>query len=160
MVSSNKEPVPADERTPEEQPEEPGTLERDAYLKEREILVEREGEASQSLDKALITLSGGAFGLTLLFIDRIAPDPKVLGFLYVAWSGFGLSLVSILFSFLMSQWAFRRAREALDSYYTNEGDGREGNRWNVWTAVLTMLSIVTFVVGVGALAVFAVQNLD
>jgi hypothetical protein len=59
-------------------------LEREAYLEERKTLVEAEGEASQSLDKALITLSAGAFGLSLLLISRIASEPQALFWLYVA----------------------------------------------------------------------------
>lgn len=148
------------ERPPEERPDETGGLEREAYLEERKTLVEAEGEASQSLDKALITLSAGAFGLSLLFISRIAPEPEALLWLYAAWGGFILSLVSILSSFLASQKAFRKARELLDDDFRNEGSGRESSFWNKLTAGLTIASILAFIVGVVALAVFATLNLD
>ncbi len=148
------------ERSPEERPDEAGELEREAYLEERKTLVEAEGEASQSLDKALITLSAGAFGLSLLFISRIAPEPQALFWLYVAWSGFVLSLVAILSSFLASQKAFRRALELLDEDYKNSGSGQESNSWSTLTAGLTVTSIWAFVVGVVALAIFAARNLS
>ena len=132
------------------------SLEREAYLEERKTLVEAEGEASQSFDKALITLSAGAFGLSLAFIVQVAPVPRALWYLYVAWGGFFLSLLSILFSFLASQHGFRRARDILDKYL--ETGAEESNRWNVVTGLLNILSIVAFVLGVVSLAYFAIRN--
>jgi hypothetical protein len=148
------------ERPPEERPDETGGLEREAYLEERKTLVEAEGEASQSLDKALITLSAGAFGLSLLFISRIASEPQALLWLYVAWGDFVLSLVAILSSFLASQKAFRRALEMLDEDYKYSGCGQESNSWSKLTAGLTVTSISAFIVGVVTLAVFATRNLS
>ena len=142
-----------------EPPVEEDGLEREAYLEERKALVEAEGEASQSLDKALITLSAGAFGLSLLFIFRIAPEPAALWWLYIAWGGFILSLVSILSSFLASQKAFRRARELLDTYYQDASGNQVHSGWDTVTGGLTLVSIVSFVCGVVALAVFATRNL-
>jgi|SRR5215211_1294933 len=140
----------------EEQQNGENGLEREAYLEERKTLVEAEGEASQSFDKALITLSAGAFGLSLAFIVQVAPEPRALWYLYVAWGGFILSLLSILFSFLASQQGFRRARDILDKYL--ETGDEESNRWNAVTNSLNILSIVSFVLGVVSLAYFAVRN--
>ena len=139
---------------PEEQSD---GLEREAYLEERKMLVEAEGEASQSLDKALITLSAGAFGLSLAFIVQVAPQPRALWLLYFAWVGFIVSLLSVLLSFLMSQHAFRRARDILDTLY--ETGDQENNGWNTATSWLNVFSIVSFVIGVVSLAYFAVRNL-
>jgi|SRR5829696_8385935 len=141
----------------EERPNGENSLEREAYLEERKTLVEAEGEASQSFDKALITLSAGAFGLSLAFIVQVAPEPRALWYLYVAWGGFILSLLSILFSFLASQQGFRRARDILDKYL-EAGGAEETNRWNVVTSLLNILSIVAFVLGVVSLAYFAIRN--
>lgn len=157
-MGRNKDSKAVSGSPPEKQPEEEDGLEREAYLEERKTLVEAEGEASQSLDKALITLSAGAFGLSLLFIFRIAPEPKALLWLYIAWGGFILSLVSILSSFLVSQKAFRRARDILDDYRHAAGD-QPSNPWSTTTSGLTIVSIISFVCGVVALAYFAVRNL-
>jgi hypothetical protein len=132
-------------------------LEREAYLEERKTLVEAEGEASQSLDRALITLSAGAFGLSLAFIIQVAPEPKALCSLYLAWGGFIISLLSILLSFLASQQGFRRARDVLDTYYQTEE--REANGWDKLTGTLNVVSIISFILGVVSLAYFAVRNL-
>ena len=159
MTESGRDSRTTSERNPDQGPDETDHLERDAYLEERKSLVEAEGEASQSLDKALITLSAGAFGLSLLFISRIAPDPVSLRWLYVAWSGFISSLVTILSSFLASQIAYRKARELLDADFKNTGDGQDSSLWNKLTAGLTGVSIAAFIIGVVALAVFATRNL-
>ncbi len=158
MDGASNEDESVSERPLDEHPNE-GDLERDAYLEERKVLVEAEGEASQSLDKALITLSAGAFGLSLLFISRIAPEPKALWWLYTAWGGFIMSLVSILLSFLASQKAFRSALELLDDLYKGTSSATPGNHWSTMTSRLTITSIVSFVCGVIALAVFATRNL-
>jgi hypothetical protein len=138
------------------QPDGKESLEREAYLEERKTLVEAEGEASQSFDKALITLSAGAFGLSLFFIVQVAPEPRALRYLYIAWGGFIISLISILFSFLASQWGFRRQRNILDKYL--ETGDEERNRWNPVTNWSNILSITFFVMGVVSLAYFAIQN--
>lgn len=121
------------------------------------MLVEAEGEASQSLDKALITLSAGAFGLSLAFVAQVAPQPQTLWSLYIAWGSFVLALLSVLFSFLMSQYGFRRQRQILDTYL--ETGKFEKNGWNTITGLLNSISIVFFVIGAISLAWFAVRNL-
>ena len=131
-------------------------LEREAYLEERKMLIEGEGEASQSFDKTLVTLSAGAFGLSLAFIVQVAPRPVTMWALYLAWGGLVLSLLSVLLSFLMSQYGFRRAQEILDSRY--KGGIEESNVWNTATGILNVFSIVSFIVGVVSLAYFAVRN--
>jgi hypothetical protein len=41
-------------------------LEREAYLEERRALVNAEGEQARSYDKAILTLSAGPLGLSLI----------------------------------------------------------------------------------------------
>lgn len=154
MDRDNQDPE-ARRKDPSEERSEDG-LEREAYLEERKMLVEAEGEASQSFDRTLVTLSAGAFGLSLAFIVQIAPNPEALWSLYLAWGGLILSLLSVLLSFLMSQYGFRRARDVLDTLY--ETGNQENNGWNTVTSSLNIVSIVSFVVGVASLAYFAIKN--
>ena len=128
MSQTDENPEAKNEQPPEEQSD---GSEREAYLEERKALVEAEGEASQSLDRALITISAGAFGLSLAFIVQVAPEPKALWSLYLAWGGFIFSLLSILLSLLASQQGFRRARDILDKYYQTKE--REANGWDTLT---------------------------
>ncbi len=137
-----------------------GDLERQVYLEERKLLIDAEGEASQSLDKALITLSAGAFGLSLAFIAQVAPKPTTLWSLYVAWGGFVVSLLAVLLSFLFSQFAIARARDILDAYQNRETESTDNNNvWDTWTGALNYVSIGSFVLGVIMLAWFALRNL-
>lgn len=160
MGEIDENPRTTVERSPEKPLVEGDALEREAYLEERKTLIEAEGEASQSLDKALITLSAGAFGLSIVFVSRIAPKPEALPWLYTAWTGFIIALVLILASFLLSQWAFRRALAILDDDYKNPSEAQKTNGWSVATGWLTSLSGASFVFGVVMLAVFAVKNLS
>lgn len=89
---------------------------REAYLAERAdkiALMEKQGEF---LDKSLLTLAGGALGLTLTFLhDHDAGNVGA----YSAIAGMGLlvtSLLSVLFSLNFSQRSISLHIDALDEW--------------------------------------------
>lgn len=86
------------------------------YLWERRALIETEQNQSLQYDKAILTLSAGALGVTVVFVHEIAPAPDkdTLHFLFGGWAAFALSILSTLFSFLSSQAAHRQQRDSLD----------------------------------------------
>lgn len=132
---------------------------RTEYLEERKLLVEAEREAAQSFDKFMVTLSAGAFGLSIAFVRELVPSPRFLWLLHSAWGAFGLSLCFIVASFLISQSALRRQRDILDeSYRDDEAARSERNLPAVITGVLNWLSIALFGCGVAALISFAMIN--
>ena len=63
------------------------------YLDERKLLIDAEAEGARSFDKAIMTLSAGALGLSLTFIKEIVchPHGSTLWLLIGAWVGFCLS---------------------------------------------------------------------
>lgn len=67
-------------------------------------------------DRALLTLSGGAFSLSILFWKEIATSPTPFSriFLLSGWTLFGLSLVVTIASFLVSERAHARELDDLD----------------------------------------------
>lgn len=135
-------------------------LPRADYLKEREALIEGERTAAESFDKAMLALSGGVFALSITFIKEIAPKPTETEWLLVAWLGFALALLSTLASFLSSQEAWRMQRKILDKLYKKELCAEKQKNWqSQFTEVLNWASIVSFVCGVVALALFAYLNL-
>jgi hypothetical protein len=136
--------------------DEEGYLTPTAYLEHRKTLIDGEAEAIQSFDKTLVTLSAGAFGISLVFIVQVAPDPVSVRLLVLAWVALLGSLASVLSSFLCSQYGFRRAVRILDSM--QKGGAKENNGWNVVTGLLNVVSISTFIAGVIFLACFAVRN--
>ena len=143
--------------------------ERNEYLRERELLVEAESQAAERLDKAVLTLSGGALGLSITFARHIAPDPLAssLWRLRWSWTCFGVAIILMLISLLVSQWAFRRQREIISLLYEDEPDPDEDesdpddrNVPAILTDVLTKAALACFVAGVVLLASFALSNLN
>lgn len=130
------------------------------YLEERKLLITAERETSQQFDKAILTLAAGALGLSITFINQIAPHPesRSICFLVSAWILFCLSLLSTLISFLASQAACRKQRDALDENILGKNIC-ENNKAAAWTNWLNYFSIVFFIIGVIALIVFSALNL-
>src|SRR5581483_1659905 len=78
---------------------------RREFLKLRVRSEEMEQEAAKSFDKAMLTLSAGAFALSVAFLEKIAPSPRAWTcfFLVPAWGGFLFSIYCVLMSFLIGQ---------------------------------------------------------
>src|SRR5690625_527334 len=72
---------------------------------------------TSSLEKALLTLSAGAFGLSIAFVTQMVPEPKVPTVMFVAWSAFGFALILTVFSFYASIKALIREREIIGEMY-------------------------------------------
>ena len=126
------------------------------YLRERRSLIKDQLQSYISLDKWLLTLSGGAFGLSITFIKNIIPPEgsKVIFLLISAWVSFCLSLLSTLVSFLTSQAAYSKQIEII------ENDSEDSsNKSRTWTIFLNKLSVFCFIVGVSCLAAFCSFNL-
>jgi uncharacterized BrkB/YihY/UPF0761 family membrane protein len=123
-----------------------------ARAKHREWLVTAYESASQSFDKAVMTLAGGALGISLAFIHDVAPKPEHKAILGVAWSLLALSLLLILASFLTSQHAILDMMRQIDEKAEKIAQGKA-------TVRLNTLAAASFVLGVVFLVIFAVYNL-
>jgi len=141
-------------------------VEYKVYLEERKSLVQAELEESRLFDRAILTLAGGAFGLSLAFIRQIVPTigAGTQFLLICSWALFSLSILSTLISFLTSQSACARQRDILEADYfsnNNKMDKRtlEKNKPAAWTKRLNIISIATFILGVTFLAIFSMINL-
>jgi hypothetical protein len=138
------------------------------YLTERKSLIDGENVSTDTLDKNILTLSGGALGLSLVFLEKIVRAPKewTLIFLSLAWLALVLSLVTMLGSFLTSQHAFRRQRKILEIEMFPEDhvceDGKKPDCKNFWsnrTTCLNWASIICFGTGVLLLCTFSILNM-
>ena len=125
-------------------------------LREREWLVKADYDASRDFDKAIMTLAAGALGLTIAFIHDLAPDPRFVPVLRVAWLLFAASLLAILVSFQVSQSALRREITAIDTGTVLTTPGGMPGRVTLW---LNVLATVTLIGGAGAFVVFASLNI-
>lgn len=96
-------------------------IERDEYLKVRSDYDKEKSQQAAALDKYILTISTGSFGLSFLFIEKIVhgeiQHPRILVF---SWVMFVLSIVSSLLSFIFSKNAISKTIEEYDKMY-NEG---------------------------------------
>ena len=141
------------------------TKKYEAYIRERNSLINAELDQARQFDKYVLTLAGGSFGLSLLFIRQVVPYPEAgtICFLVAAWIAFGVSILSTLVSFLLSQAACSKQREILDRWYKKKdvelSEEDMGNRFATWTKGLNCASMSLFIMGVIFLIIFSALNL-
>jgi len=133
------------------------------YLNERKLLIQAKLEGAKLFDKSILTLSAGAFGLSLTFYEKIVPEIKcgteIL--LISAWIAFGMSMITILISIFTSRSACLRQIEILESQYLHpkKVEDSHKNYPAILTKILNITSMGVFIVGVIFLAVFSIVNL-
>lgn len=133
-------------------------------LEERKSLLFAILEQAKSFDRWILTLTGGTFGLSLIFINQIAPNPKsgTIGFLVTGWVFFALSILSTLLSFLFSQEACYEQIKNIHKLISSEIDRSKELPLNIYgriTKGLNYCSMITFLIGVAFLVTFATLNL-
>lgn len=115
-------------------------------------------QASLNYDKAVMTLAGGALGISITFLKDIVPSPlpdtKIL--LYISWISLAISLASILISYLFSMESLRKAMRQVDdeTIYTKKPGGLSASL----TACLRVLASISFLVGIIGFVWFALSN--
>ena len=130
----------------------------------RALLTKTEQEAQATFDKTVLTLSGGALGLSFAFTKDVVGAHNVVhtSFLLSAWIGWGLSATSVLSSFFTSQMALRKAISQLDQGQLGsdaEKMERPGGWYDRLTATLNASGLVLFLVGLVAMMIFLICNL-
>lgn len=130
----------------------------DPMLEYRNWLVAAGHKSSEAYDKALMTLAGGALGLSLTFIKDIvkSTQPTSLWTLMTAWGCLTLSLATILISMLSSQWAIRKAIHQVDD--ASFPGVIPGGGFAVATDVLNVVAGLAFLVGIALLVWFSISN--
>lgn len=133
------------------------------YHKERTSLIEIEQKSADQHDRAILTVASGGLALSITFLKDIAPNPlpETWKYLGLSWGCFGLSILTILFSFLTSQSACRKQREFLDRFYQDgpsaAGDGK--NRWSTMTNMLNFISYLCVFIAIVFFVFFSWSNL-
>lgn len=118
---------------------------------ERKRLTDLHEKATESFDRAVMTLAGGALGISLAFVHDVAPTPRHKVVLGVSWLLFALSLLLSLLSFLTME----RAVVTMVGKYDREEHIERGKLTDIlnWGAALSLIS------GVVSLVTFAWLNL-
>jgi hypothetical protein len=114
--------------------------------------------ASRDFDRTVLTLSGGAFAVSVAFIQSIAPQPVHLWSVLSAWILFAVSLVGILISIPTSGASMRSALNQLDEGTTLDRAAPAGILGRV-TGWLNLAAAGAFVAGVAFLIAFVLLNL-
>lgn len=154
----------------------------------RTLLQEYAKQSQTDYDSTLITLSGGALGISFAFVNQFIGDEPIRYFalLLIAWVAWVLSLGTVLFSFYTSTRAMHKTIEALDAgqlfpkwvllhYYVGSRatykavdeiglqlphSKRLGDRFDLATGWLNRLSGILFIVGVITMISFALFNIS
>ena len=125
----------------------------------RKHLVTAEHKSQEDFDKTVLSLSGGALGISFVFLKDVIGSSPIHGpgWLLAAWMAWGTSSLCVLASYFMSQLALRKAISQVDegTIHTQTAGGAFGR----WTAVLNATGAVLFLVGILMITVFANDNL-
>lgn len=125
----------------------------------REMLESLKQSSQDSYDKTVISLSGGALGISFAFVKDIVGEwpANSTGWLFAAWVLWGLSVLSVLFSFLCSQKALQKAIEKVDAGKMYEKN--LGGCLNLITIILNYSSGICFLLGVFTMVIFVAYNM-
>ena len=107
--------------------------------------------------RAILTLSSGALGVSIAFVNSVAPDdPKVTVLLALSWIAFALSLLIILTAYLTGMRSLRRDMRVGPGAPPDE---RRRLAREELTQRLNIASAVALWVGVALLIIFASFNI-
>jgi hypothetical protein len=141
-----------------------------AYNDERNRLHDGEQDFGRCFDKYLLTLSGGALGLSLTLLDDLHnPDGAALSWtLVMSWILLVATIIQVGAMMRLSQVAHEKYRHILDAECAMGGD-RFWSRVRTeqsacselqWVGRLNWISLATFSNGVALLLVFALANVS
>ncbi|HTN76655.1 MAG TPA: hypothetical protein VL096_15460, partial [Pirellulaceae bacterium] len=118
-------------------------------------------------DKWVLQLAAALLGLSITFLEKIAPKPlaDTLPFLGAGWVLLCTSVGGTLLSFLTGQRACKLGIDRLEELYRDEtpeptARWRELLSYNNITEGLNLLSYGTFVAGVVCIATFSWKNIQ
>jgi len=143
------------------------------YLKEREKLHDASLETAGRYDRAVLTISTGALAVSIVFIEKIAPQPMKYSVvvLVLAWFLLLSCVVFQLLALSASQLATRKQISLLDAQYQelmysdeqmSDVSGviaTEENRFSKNVALHNTVSLWSLVLGIILIMVFSAVNI-
>ena len=119
----------------------------------RDQLVLASEDTQRSYDRTVITLSAGALGVSFALVKTLAEQGSVSHslLLFASWLAWGVSLVSMLFSFFFSQKALRAAIKKVDE---DKEDPLPGGNWATATDAANYVGGLSFLGGVVLFGIF------
>ena len=125
----------------------------------RKHLVDARQQAQADYDKTVLTLAGGALGISFAFVERFVKDqpPFRIGFLVAAWMTWTVSLASVLVSFYLSRLSLDKAIRQADGGTIRRT--RPGGVATILVEGCNFMSGASFVVGLVLMALFVWYNM-
>jgi hypothetical protein len=138
------------------------------YLAKLDRITELGEHVGSAIDKALITLSGGALVFSMTFVERLAPQKLLLPILFASWAFFALAIIAVVIAMRGAQNDLAaqgiRASEVLksiehikDSATRVSPTGAVAVNPKVWR--WNLIALVLFILGVLALSIFVGWNM-
>lgn len=128
-------------------------------LEYRKVLVAADQKGQEEFDKAVLALSGGGLGVSIVFLKDIVGTSAIeLPLLLMgAWVSWGLSTLLVLMSYHLANLTVRAGIRQIDrgDAYT----GPFGGGYATWTNSLNIVGALLFFVGVLLITTFACVNL-
>jgi hypothetical protein len=126
------------------------------YRSRLEVL---EQKAQEDFDKTVLSLSGGALGISFAFVkdivgSAITTNPLLL---FLSWLCWGLSVMFVLISYYTSHLALRKAIKQVDTGKIRVS--QPGGIADLVTALCNALGGILFIVGVVLISTFVWLNL-
>jgi len=131
------------------------------YLMQRKGFSDARKDAFLRFDQTIVTVAVGAIALSVAFLEKQPLSAELLRPLFVSWAACILAVVAILSSLLTASKAESARIRSLDECIrTGEVDDTVAKRWNRSTYWLNSMGILFCVVGLVALTLFGVWNLE
>lgn len=126
----------------------------------RSRLEKLEQKAQDDFDKTVLSLSGGALGISFAFVKDIVGSAPITNpsLLFLAWISWGLSVLWVLISYFTSNLALRKAIKQVDS--DSIRSSKPGGIADTLTAICNALSGILFIIGVVFISIFVWRNLE
>ena len=119
-----------------------------------------EQKAQEDFDKTVLSLSGGALGISFAFVKDIVGSDITTNplLLFLSWLCWGLSVMFVLISYYTSHLALRKAIEQVDTEKIH--DSQPGGIADRVTAFCNALGGILFIAGVVLISTFVWLNLE
>lgn len=124
----------------------------------RNYLMESKIYSQNTLDKYLISLSSGALGISIIFVENIIKSKPIYFkcLLTISWILFSITILLVLISFFSSIRSFSKAIKQTDSNDIHKEE--PGGYWNKFTKYLNIINLILFTIGLITLLLFVSLN--
>jgi hypothetical protein len=130
----------------------------------RNFIIEADQKQQESFDKTVLTLSGGALGITFAFLkDIVGTNPIHPVLITLAWIFWGVSVSCTLISFFTSHLTLNKIIDHIDQNISADSiqkiyENSPEKSFKVLTNILNVTSAALFILGVILTAIFAFYN--